>query len=104
MSKRIDKHARAKGDLADLAEFIRRESPKSALRFLEAAEKAFEFLADMPEIGGLEEDVRAELVGLRCWPIRGFENHLIFYLPIENGIAVVRVLHAARDINSILGR
>jgi toxin ParE1/3/4 len=39
---------------------------------------------------------------LRQWPIRGFENYLIFYLPTEAGIDVLRVLHGARDIDRIL--
>ena len=38
------------------------------------------------------------LTGLRCSRIKRFRNHLIFYLPIENGIEVIRVIHAARDI------
>ncbi len=36
------------------------------------------------------------------WPIRGFENYLVFYRPIEEGIEVTRVLHGARDIRGIL--
>jgi plasmid stabilization system protein ParE len=33
---------------------------------------------------------------------QGFEKHLIFYRPIAEGIKVVRVIHAARDIPEIL--
>ncbi len=32
----------------------------------------------------------------------GFENHFVFYRPHESGIEVVRVLHGARDLESIL--
>jgi toxin ParE1/3/4 len=32
---------------------------------------------------------------LRSFPVG---NYLIFYRPIQNGIALVRVLHGARDI------
>ena len=35
------------------------------------------------------------------WPVRGFEKHVIFYRPVATGIDVVRVLHAARDIEAI---
>jgi len=45
---------------------------------------------------------RPELEGLRCFRIRGFENHFVFYRPHESGIEVVRVLHGARDLESIL--
>jgi toxin ParE1/3/4 len=43
------------------------------------------------------------LSGLRRWPVREFENVLIFYLPRDDGISVVRVLHGARDWWSLLG-
>jgi plasmid stabilization system protein ParE len=39
--------------------------------------------------------------GLRRWRVRGFENFMIFYHPLSNGIEIVRVLHGARDIESL---
>jgi len=39
--------------------------------------------------------------GLRVWPIKAFENYLIFYQPTDAGIDVVRVIHAARDIEAL---
>jgi toxin ParE1/3/4 len=104
MSRRINRHELAKRDLAEHAEYIRRDNPRAALRFLEASEKAFELLAAMPAMGGLEEDMRPELAGLRCWPIHGFGKYLVFYLPFEDGIEVIRVLHGSRDIKAILGK
>ncbi len=41
------------------------------------------------------------LKGLRRAPVRGFESHLVFYLPPEAGIDLIRVLHGARDIDNI---
>lgn len=38
------------------------------------------------------------LAGLRMWPIRRFERYLIFYRQIPEGIEIVRLLHAARDL------
>jgi plasmid stabilization system protein ParE len=29
-------------------------------------------------------------------------NHVIFYLPLANGIELVRVLHGARDLEAVL--
>jgi toxin ParE1/3/4 len=45
---------------------------------------------------------RAELEGLRVFPVKGFANYLLFYKPLPRGIELVRVLHGARDIPSIL--
>lgn len=39
---------------------------------------------------------------LRRWPVKDFDNWLIFYQPTRDGIEIVRVLHGARDITSIL--
>ena len=33
--------------------------------------------------------------------IKGFENHLIFYRPSEDGVDIIRVLHGARDIEKV---
>ena len=42
------------------------------------------------------------LRGVRVWQVRGFENYLVFYQPTQRGIEVIRLLHAARDIEGIL--
>ena len=43
------------------------------------------------------------LEGLRMHPVRGFSEHLIFYLPLPDGIEIVRVLHAKRNIRRLFG-
>jgi toxin ParE1/3/4 len=88
----------ALADLNEQAKYIPRDSPRAAIRFLAAAEASFQLLATMPELGQRQEFGRTELAELRAWQVRGFENYLIFYRPVEHGIEVLRVLHAARDI------
>jgi toxin ParE1/3/4 len=90
-------------DLAEQADFIAQDSLDAALRFLDAAETTFQFIAENPKIGRLCDFKRQEASRLRRWRIRGFENYLVFYRPTEIGIDVVRVLHGARDIETILG-
>jgi toxin ParE1/3/4 len=77
-------------------------SLETALRFDDAAAAAFEKLARMPGLGERRESPNPRLAGLRVSPIDGFPNHLVFYRPIDGGIEVVRVLHGARDIESVL--
>ena len=43
-----------------------------------------------------------ELTTLRMFPIRDFPKYFIFYRPTEEGIEVVRVLHASRDLQALL--
>ena len=59
--------------------------------------------ATMPEIGALCDFHNPKLGGIRMWPIRGFEKHIIYYRARESGILVIRVLHGARDAEKILG-
>lgn len=102
MSRTIRKRPKVKYDLGQHASHIAQDSLDVALRFLAAAEQAFIDLARMPEMGSQKRLKNPRLVGLRMWPIHGFENYLVFYLPITNGIEVIRVIHAARDIPPIL--
>ncbi len=81
---------------------LREASLETALRFYDASAATFQNLARMPGIGEERESANNRLVGLRIWRIEGFPNHLIFYRPIAGGIEIVRVLHAARDLDAEL--
>ena len=72
------------------------------LRFFSSCQKTFEWLLENPGAGSPRNFRSPRLTGLRMWPVRGFEKHLIFYQSVEDGIKVVRVLHGARDIPRIL--
>lgn len=94
---------RAKLDLEECAIYLAdKGSLQVALRFLECAEATFEILAGRPGLGRHLQSTRPELEGLRYFRVQGFESHLIFYLPREIGIEVLRVLHGARDLEAIL--
>ncbi|NQT36306.1 MAG: type II toxin-antitoxin system RelE/ParE family toxin [Planctomycetes bacterium] len=57
----------------------------------------------MPEMGALCWFRSPQATDVRVWSIGGFENHLVFYRPIESGIDVIRVIHGARDVRAIFG-
>ena len=103
MKKRVDKHPRARIDLAEIFCYIASDNLSAAERFAEAAEDAFLKLADMPGMGPEWGSELPVMSGVRFWPIRGFSKYLIFYKPTKNGIEVLRVLHGARDIESVFG-
>jgi toxin ParE1/3/4 len=103
MTPRFNVLPSADRDLDDQAEYLAREaSLETALRFYDAANTTFEKLARMPGMGERRESPKPRLAGLRVWRIEGFENHLVFYRPIDGGIEIVRVLHGARDIDRLL--
>lgn len=91
-------------DLDVQAGYLGREaSLEVALRFYDAADATFSFLAHNPEIGVLRESKNPAFAGIRVWRIDGFEKHLVFYRTVEDGVEIVRVLHGHRDLDSILG-
>ena len=63
----------------------------------------FDDLAGQPMIGAPLKLRHTDLAGLRKWRVKNFDHHLIFYMPRQDGVAIVRVLHAAQDWSSLLG-
>jgi toxin ParE1/3/4 len=88
-------------DIDEQFVYLAKQNRDVAVRFFQAAEATFEQLAVMPELGERQHFGRDELAKLRAWQVQGFDNYLVFYRPIDRGIEVVRVLHAARDIAAI---
>lgn len=83
--------------------FTREAGVGVADRFLRSAESRFRRLADMPGIG-TRYDLDNPLVGeLRFLPLTArFRQYIVLYRPVAAGIEIVRVLHGARDIQTIL--
>jgi toxin ParE1/3/4 len=100
--RRIVKRAAAKRDLILHFAFIAESSPDAARRFLVAAEKTFEDLAEMPYLGALRDDLPTKFADIRLWRVNGFENYLILYRPRSDGVAVECVIHAKQDYQRFL--
>jgi toxin ParE1/3/4 len=98
VSGRVTKRDSAKRDLLAQFVYLGRHNLDVAHRFLDAAERAFAQIADMPGLGSPWESDNPRLANVRVWPIRGFENSLIFYRPVTDGIEVLHVFHGAQDI------
>jgi len=87
----------AKADLAEIAAFIGRDNPRAAGRVLAEIRNAMRRLASSPRMGHLREDLVEEPV--RFWPVY---SYLILYRPETRPLEILRVLHGARDVRSIL--
>ncbi len=84
----------AEADLLELWLTIAEDNLVAADESLNSIQSTVSLLAAQPEMGR----VRPELAdGLRSFPTR--TPYIIFYVPDENGLLIVRVLHHARDID-----
>jgi plasmid stabilization system protein ParE len=61
-----------------------RTRPMLAFRFVDAVEASVEQLLRMPHMGAPRELRNPALKGLRVWPVKEFEEFLIFYV-VEGG-------------------
>lgn len=92
----------AASDLDRIANYLDREREGTGGRFLIAAQQTFQVLERMPGIGTAVGTANSTLAGLRQITVRRFRKYLVFYLPLADGIDIVRVLHGARDIPPII--
>lgn len=68
---------------------------ETANKFLLAVKKKCETVAEFPEMGRVRHEY---LLNLRSFP---FGNYIIFYLPLDDGIEVLRIVHSSRDIQQV---
>jgi len=101
VSPTIHRRPAARLDLLQHFVYIGENNLDAARRFLTATQDACKALARMPRMGALRDFDNPEWAELRSWPVKGFENFLIFYLPTPTGIDVVRVVHGAQDLRRV---
>jgi toxin ParE1/3/4 len=98
---RYTKTSAAYRDIVEQADYLAKHSLDAAMRFIDAVERTSEYPTSWPEIGGLCLFRNPRATDLRVWPVRGFPNHLILYRVVNDAVTVVRVLHGARDYDSL---
>jgi toxin ParE1/3/4 len=96
---RLEVSPAANDDLIEIGAFIARQSGSlhRAESFLDSVYRTFETLATQPEMGELRPEFATGLY-------RSFSvgNYVIYFRPTADGIRVARVLHGARDHQSLL--
>jgi toxin ParE1/3/4 len=103
----IEPHARirplATRDLEEIVRYLDSQSTTAGDRFLEEFHRASKLLAEMPGLGPLR-GTEGRLKGLRSWPLKKFGSYLLFYIPVDVGIEVVRIMHGSRDLDHELNK
>ena len=85
---------RALRDLDEIFDYIAADSEHRAVRFIRTLRERLSLLAENPLAGRARDELAP---GLRSFPIG---RYVVFYRPLGagDGIEVVRVLHAARQL------
>jgi toxin ParE1/3/4 len=92
---------KAQEDIDDITYYIAEDNLEAAVAFFEAVERTCDLLSTMPGIGSARDYRNPRFAGLRMFPVKNFQNYLIFYQSTEEELIVVRVLHGARDIAAL---
>ena len=92
----------AQADVHMCAEFIARDNLTAALRFYDAVERTWLGLANNPRRWSQYELEQPRLRELRKVSVDGFKNYLLFYHVVGDVVEVMRVVHGARDLPSVL--
>lgn len=85
----------AEADLNGIWEYIAEDNPVAAFAVIDRIEEKCGLLSDQPRMGQRCENLAP---ALRSFPVG---NYMIFYRKATNGIDIIRVLHGARDIESL---
>jgi toxin ParE1/3/4 len=90
----------AVADLFDIWSFIAEDNPAAADRVEEAVFRACDLLADSPLAGRIRKVLTA--LPVRFWVVQPYSNYLIVYRPENEPLRIIRILHAARDLPTVL--
>lgn len=81
--------------------YIFADNPEAADRVAEAIFEGFDLLARNPTLGRKRQFRRHQ--NIRSWLVAEFTSYLIFYreLPDGSGVEILRVIHGARDLDTL---
>ena len=91
---RLTKSLLAESDLDNIWLYIAQDNPTAADRLIDKIVGRAWTYAENPSAGRSRDDL---IAGLHCFPM---DAYVVFYVPIEGGIRLVRIMHGARDVNS----
>ena len=94
MPNRAHKSPQTGIDITSIWNFIAEDGVRAADALVDRIEQAFDMLAQGPPIGRARDDLA---LNLRSFPIG---TYVIFYIPVSDGIDVVRVMHGRQDVDA----
>lgn len=94
MTNRFRKHPQADRDLDSIWSFIATDSVGAADKQSDRIGEVFEMLVQNPLAGRERPELRQ---GLHSFPVG---SYVIFYIPLPDGIEVIRVMNGRQDIDA----
>ena len=89
----------AAGDLREIKDYlVARAGTAMARRVFREVRAAMDLIGTRPDIGHARHDLTDK--PLKFWPVY---SYLIVYDPTARPVVITRVLHASRDVETILG-
>lgn len=102
MKKTLTRTPQADEDAIEMFQYIGRDNPAAGEEYFDALYRAFDTILAHPDIGTLFTRAQGELTGLRFLPLSAkFRNHLLFYIPVDQQVRVIRILRKSRDIEPL---
>jgi toxin ParE1/3/4 len=92
----LKRHPQAEQDLIEIYLHISGDNPAAAEKMVRGVNAKCEMLAHHPRIGRARPELRPDL---RSFP---YGAYLILYRVINDGVEVVRVVHAARNLDDLV--
>lgn len=86
----------AAADLREIHAYIARNNPENARRFIDRVKTACRSLVDAPGKGRARPEFGDSVLSFP------FGNYIIFYKLTEEGVSILRVIHGARDFDTLL--
>lgn len=91
---RVARRPQAVVDILDIWDFIAEDSMVEADRWVDLLDEKLTLWSTQPLIGRPRPELAPELRSM------SFGRYVIFFLPLPDGIDVVRVLHSSRDTDA----
>ena len=92
---RINKSPEAESDLDEIWWYIAQDNLVNADKFIDEIETTCRKIAQFTSMGRNRDELHP---GLQSFPVG---KYLIFYMPINGGIEIIRVLHGMMDIDAL---
>ncbi len=94
MPNRFRKTPQADDDLDAIWDFIASDSARTADKQIARIGEIFEMLIENPLAGRERRELRASL---RSFTVG---SYVIFYVPLPDGVEIIRVMHGRQDIHA----